>query len=385
MSSFNRGANNRKTDLMMTKRAHSPPLTGRGQSKIQRRIPNPAYNVIVDAIQQSGSLTPMCKEMLSTTLHLYLGIPSDKRSVEMIAMVDMVRQVLQAQKDELQAAVDEEESHIATQQSSKEQVFGNRIEADDAASAAQAAIGVHKNCLEEAQAVASECAAIATEAEESLHSAKLKANELENALADLHKAKDIHLPALTTDWDEKNASTHCAALLHGVHGHAEVVDAFRSSVENCFMKAPATRGQFDAMILDELQKVFATHAVDIAEMIEAGNANLVQLEQHVEEKRQELQHKQNAVDAITIALASATSEHANAVERQSLAMANINRFESALSDATRRREEKNANLERFVNNTIACFDDLVNKVSVATDTVVFVEESPKIEAMRLGA
>jgi len=204
-------------------------------------------------------------------------------------------------------------------------------------------------------------------------------NATEAELNTIKAVEEGQLKALCSveDWKANDAAKQCQAVLKLLKD-CVIDESLSKSLPSCCAKAPAERGDFDKMALEQVEKTLKDKASTLSAKLEEGAAAKVERAKAVEEAQKASDVAAEAKKAAAEALLDAEVEKENAAEALRAAKAEVAKYEPQLTAANAALEEAKEAVKHFQEKTLASFETLEKKESTA-------EEAPAIEADKLGA
>lgn len=343
------------------KRAASSPGKAQ-QSKVPKTQVDPTMAAVIEAIELASVQPASCKEMLLASLPCTLGVTSDRRSLHMAQSVDMLREIFEQTQQQLQSAVDEEEANLSAVLNSKDQLSHNVAVAEGVVAETLQAAETEKNASQEAESLSRKALAAKKSAQDALKANEEEANQNETALRDIQGVLN-RLTSTNEEYTDAAKSEHRDTLLRVCRTLPDSSETFLLSVASSVEKAPAQRGPFDLVVIEQLQKSFTGRAAQHTVLQETYIAKRSELAAMADSACAEFDRTQDAEVAAGNVLLAATARHTQATEALKAAKDAEAGFAAALAKATCVRDEKVKKLKRFGDHNMLCFSMLVNKVS----------------------
>jgi hypothetical protein len=333
---------------------------------------DPAVQAVIDIIDGAEGLPSGCKQMLLAMLPASLCVTKDARTPLQDRMVEMVSEIMDAQRTSLQAAADAEVSKFTEIEASKVELERGVAEAETLLQDAREALISTQTAAKEAKQASKNAAANLRETQTAETSAEEAATKIEAERKQFQDALDIHLTNLCAeDFQPESALGHRDAVMKSLTNSTESFEsALLLTLPEALLKPPQDRGDFDKMAIDTLKK-------NLGECLERFGTNL-------EVARAAKAERTVAVDAATqqltaaqdLELAGATTM-CEAEERAKVAATALQtakgarqNFEPTLATATSERDAKQAALKTFEEHNAFSFKSL----QMATATTISMED-----------
>lgn len=310
---------------------------------------------VVEAID-SSTLPETCKAMLRAALPNSLCVASDLRGPSQVRIVNMLEEVIEVGKAQLQSALDTAEQNLEAAMASTEEMMKKVQEKEAGTAATKDLVSVKKVAVAEAQAaVTASCEALRTAQE---------AQKAGDAPLDECEARCREVKAAIETLKAEVANEHPESFLE-ILRQCDASEALLVSMPAILAQAPAQRSAFENMAVTEAEKFLAErvawHTTSLEEGAEAKkNRAVAVLEaEHVHTCAKTVLEKANGESL------DAEVEHENAVEGLRVAKEGVLDSEREIAQESSEREKAKAQLDRFVKCNVASFDRL--RTSVSTD------------------
>lgn len=331
---------------------------------------NPPLKAVLEGLEllaEKNIIPESCQQMLVAMLPGSLLVPADKRDASQKRIVDMVREVLQGVEVSMQEAVTAEGQQVNDVEASRQGAVAAVAEAQAAATAAQEFSAGKKSVADETQALLetkSKALKATQEAEKtgnsSLEAAEAQRTQLQDAII------DGSLRILCSDsgeWDAAASAEHCQALMTVIKEIGTTDESLLLSVPACLKKAPADRGDFDKMVLDQVEK-------SLKEKVSQLTATLADGQAAKAERAALVEGAQRDFDSAQAVKMDAEEAHSNAEAAQQEAVASLRertsvlqKSEPELKRAQAARDGKQVALEVFQSTNMKSFAELEAKMS----------------------
>jgi len=367
----------------------------KGQKAAKKPKVDPMLQAVLECVSASG-LSESCTAMLTAMIPLSLGLPVEKRGALQIRAVAMAKEILDEQGQKLEAALEEQTKAVTTVEGSKAELSSNVEAAESQAKTAEEDVAAKKAVVAEKQQDVTDKEAALKAALTAQTEGDAAVTKAEAALENVKGVVANHVKPLcsTEGWVQSEAKKHCDEVLKLLKSfNCSVDESLSMSLPSCCSKAPAERGDFDRMALDEVEKTLQDKDTALTAEIEAGVAGKEERAKNVEEAQKAKEAALEAKKAASDALADSEVAKANAAESLKTAQAAVAKFEPELAAATAALDTAKEALKQFQEYTLACFETLEKKTTpapaapaaAATEQKVAPEQAATIEAGTLGA
>jgi len=249
---------------------------------------DPALASIADSIMQAEDLPERCRIMLVDTMPLSLSIPAEKRHEVQHSVVDMVKQVLDAKKSTMEAAISVEEQQIQT-------LNNSRSEGVKSVEEAESALAAQKEVTQSAKTLLADATVAAKASSESLEGVRAKHKESTDKLS----AAQQERTALETAF-----GTHFKPMVDGAAGehlkelephlkHLQIEASLLIAVPSVCVKPKLERGSFDNVVLEELEKALSSKIAALGETVAAETPAVAEQETYMFAAQEELAAKKD--------------------------------------------------------------------------------------------
>jgi len=324
------------------------------------------FKQMVEVLQHplASHLTEDCKEMILAMLPHSLCVPSDLREDVQNSAVKMFEEVVASVEANLKEALEAEKGKVKTIIDSKEQLLSEVSKAQEQLKDAEKDLEEknHELTASSQAVVAAKTSLSKKEEEQKTGDASLLQTEADKA--ELQKAfEGVFLMV------EAGESTDSAAQLKVFESAMKKLtmeDSLKMAILPVLQKPPAERGGFDATVISEFQSIFEAKLRDLSEMLQQGAPERQARQLCVDQARAQLEEaetKQKATSALKEVEASVAS------------------YEATLKAAMDVQDEKQKDLDGFVETTMKGFTNLKERVSVKRQKELAAEAKAKaIEA-----
>eukprot|EP00933_Yihiella_yeosuensis_P062012 TRINITY_DN64926_c0_g1_i1.p1 TRINITY_DN64926_c0_g1~~TRINITY_DN64926_c0_g1_i1.p1 ORF type:complete len:421 (-),score=195.82 TRINITY_DN64926_c0_g1_i1:163-1425(-) len=344
--------------------SEEPPAKKLATTLKKHGVTQASYKVILEALSNPLLDVPeQCRKMLIAMAPQSICVPVDERQEFQEIGVQMISDAMTKLQGALQKAVDEENEKVAGAESTKGELETNVAAAEGALNAAQEATAAKTTALATASegVVASGKALAAAEEEQrngdaGLVVAKSDKEALEAALAE-------NFAKLKAGECEEGQTQTLFIALRNLMGKVTMDESLKSAVPGALTKQPSARGGFDHTVIDEFEKAFKTK---IAEL----EASLASAQPDSEARAQAVAAAMEAKEAAAKAQQEASADLLAAKETQKEATAALKAAKAAVTAnkpeytaATSHRDEKQAELDAYVDQQMAMLATLKEKIS----------------------
>jgi hypothetical protein len=321
---------------------------------------DPAVQAVIDIIEGAQGFPSDCTQMLLAMLPGSLCVTKDARTAAQDRIVEMMGEIMDAQKTSLQAAVDTEVCKLMEIDASKVELEGGAAEAEAFLQDASEDLISKQTAAQEAKQASKNAAASLKEAKTAEISAEEAATKIEVERKQLQDALDIHLTNLCAeDFQPESALGHRDAIMESITNSTEAFEsALLLTLPEALVKPPAERGDFDKMAIDTLKKNLGEYLQRLGTNLEVARAAKAERTVAVEAATQQLTAAQDL--ELSGATAMCESEEKAKVAATTLQAAKEARqnFEPTLASATAERDAKQAALKTFEEHNAFCFKSL---------------------------
>jgi len=335
------------------------------EAKKAKLEPDPALQPIVDAVEAASSdvLPESCRSMLLAMLAGSLSAPADQRGAAQARVVEMIGETVEAVRTGLQEAVTQK-AEIEQKGLARKEELEQTVQKTVATSGAtKDAAMATKEALAEAQAAvkAAEEALLGREQEQQEGDKAL--DEIEEARKEVQIAIDEHFRKLCDDTLEPEAlSQHKEALMPIVKKCGAAESMLISSMAS-FAKAPAERGDFDQVVIKEVEKCLVDRIATHTATLEAGAAAKAERAGAVALAASAVEDAKAKAAKQSEQYMDADVEQQNAQEAQRAAEEAVTELEKDIEKMIAEHSSAKVALDKFVEHNVACFNKLRNKVS----------------------
>lgn len=335
-------------------------------------------DVVAAALLASSDYPGHVVEMLGASLPGCIGVPKEKRHQFQEEVAGMVGEVLGKSEERLKASLAAEEEKLAA-------VTGQQAELEAAAKAAADELSAKEEASQAASATAQEAARGVADAQKALTAAETKKVEgtvkfqsTEARKAKLASAlKDAYLPLKEgTCESAKEALAQVMSAGKDFGFDPTLLGAFPSAAP----KAPADRGNFDNLVIQQLESEFERCTSALEETIAALEPAAKELQAEVEAKAAELEKAKTSEQDCKTALEAAQAAHTEALAAKRAASKALGQCAPELKQAGTELEKAKASLEEFRQGPLDAYKALLERTLLAPEPAAKPEADADMKA-----
>lgn len=339
------------------------------------------FKQMVEVLQHplASHLTEDCKEMILAMLPHSLCVPSDLREEVQNSAVKMFEEVVASVEANLKEAFEAEKGKVKTITDSKEQLLSEVLKAQEQLKEAEKDLEEkNQELTASSQAVvAAKTSLSKKEEEQKTGDASLLQTEADKA--ELQKAfEGVFLMV------EAGESTDSAAQLKVFESAMKKLtmeDSLKMAILPVLQKPPAERGGFDATVISEFQSIFEAKLRDLSEMLQQGAPERQARQLCVDQARAQLEEAETKQKECSGELLASKQKQKEATSALKEVEASVTSYEATLKAAMDVQDEKQKDLDGFVETTMKAFTNLKERVSVKRQKELAAEAKAKaIEA-----
>lgn len=339
------------------------------------------FKQMVEVLQHplASHLTEDCKEMILAMLPHSLCVPSDLREDVQNSAVKMFEEVVASVEANLKEALEAEKGKVKTIIDSKEQLLSEVSKAQEQLKDAEKDLEEkNQELTASSQAVvAAKTSLSKKEEEQKTGDASLLQTEADKA--ELQKAfEGVFLMV------EAGESTDSAAQLKVFESAMKKLtmeDSLKMAILPVLQKPPAERGGFDATVISEFQSIFEAKLRDLSEMLQQGAPERQARQLCVDQARAQLEEAETKQKECSGELLASKQKQKEATSALKEVEASVASYEATLKAAMDVQDEKQKDLDGFVETTMKGFTNLKERVSVKRQKELAAEAKAKaIEA-----
>jgi len=320
-----------------------------------------------------------CKKMLLAMLPQSLCVPSDQREEPQNLAVKMMGEVVVSIEQKLKQAVDDESAKVSDVENSKATLSESRAVAEAALEAKKSVVAAAQSELHnssEAVIVAKAAAAKSEEAhrefDASLTKALAEKAEMEGALSGDFQILKVG------EWKD-SPNPHIQAI-QPLLSKLSMDESLKTAQQSVLTKKPTERGGFDMTVIDELDKCFEAKIQELAHFLESGKSQRAAKAAPVAEDaaaRDAAELQQKDCSNRLLEAKQAQKEAAAALKE---AEAALESFEPTLKAATAVRDANQQELQIFLDNAVASFHQLKDRISAKKQRELAAQAKAEAEA-----
>jgi len=303
-----------------------------------------------------------CKKMILAMLPQSLCVPSDAREEvqnlavkifeEVVASVEAnLKEALEAEKSKVKTITDSKEELLSTVSSCQEHLkeMEKQLETrnEELNSSSQVVVAAKTNLAKkEEEQKAGDANLLQTEADK----AELQ-NAFESAFLVFEAGNVQDSPALLK-------------VFESAMDKLTMEESLKTAIVPVLLKAPAERGGFDATVLSEFQNIFQAKLRELSEVLQQGAPERQARQLRVDEAKAQLEEAETKQKDCSGELLASKQKQKEATAALKEAEAAVASHEVTLKAAMDLQEEKEKDLNTYIENTVKGFTDLKERVSL---------------------
>lgn len=342
-----------------------------------------AVAAVMDAIE-GARLPEACRKMLLSVIPHSLSVPSDLRDQCQEWAVATVAAALDELHAAMRQAVEVEETDIADIASSKDRLVQGAKLADEQLAAATATTDANTTSLSEAKDAVAGAEVVVPEAQDAQRCAEELVRAAEAAKEKVDFLLQEHFAPLREEGEPGEDQPHLDAITP-LAKSLGMDDSLVEAIPGACSKPSSQRGNFDSMVVAEMDRILGVHAQELGAKLDAAAAA------HTERTASSEAAAQSAL-AAKEAWQLAESQHHGALEHQRKmaehaqeAQFAVAEFEPRYKQATAVRDQKLAELEDFARVVLGSFQALRHEVAKKPEVIAFDEVAADAAAQEGGA
>lgn len=344
------------------------------------------FKQMVEVLQHplASHLTEDCKEMILAMLPHSLCVPSDQREDVQNLAVKMFEEVVASVEANLKEALEAEKGKVKTITDSKEQLLSEVSKAQEQLKDAEKDLDEkNQELTASSQAVvAAKTSLSKKEEEQTTGDASLLQTEADKA--ELQKAfEGVFLmveAGESTDSDSAQLKVFESAMKK-----LTMEDSLKMAILPVLQKPPAERGGFDATVLSEFQNIFEAKLRDLSEMLQQGAPERQARQLCVDQARAQLEEAETKQKECSGELLASKQKQKEATSALKEVEASVASYEATLKAAMDVQDEKQKELDSFVETTMKAFTNLKERVSLKRQKELAAEAKAKEAAIEADA
>lgn len=331
----------------------------------QHGVTQATFKQMAEVLQHppASDLPEDCKKMIVAMLPYSLCVPSDEREEVQNVAVKMFEEVVASVEVNLKEALEAEKSKVKTITDSKEQLLSGVSKAQEQLKDAEKDLDQkNQELTASSQAVvAAKTSLSKKEEEQKTGDASLLQTEADKA--ELQKAfEGVFLMV------EAGESTLDSAAQLKVFESAmkklTMEESLKTAIIPVLQKPPAERGGFDATVLSEFQNIFEAKLRELSEILQQGAPERQARQLCVDEARAQLDEAETKQKECSGELLASKQKQKEATSALKEAEGAVTSYEATLKAAMNVQEEKQKDLDSFVETTMKGFTNLKERVSL---------------------
>eukprot|EP00439_Symbiodinium_sp_Y106_P066441 s2470_g10.t2 len=331
-------------------------------------IKESTYRHVADVFSHSAAahLSQDCKDMFMASLPFSLVMASDERNTFQETVVGLVDKVVTEMLAGMQESLDKANEKLQLMDAEKARLDQAIRSAEDQLKAAQA-------CACEKQAVVAAASAAVSAAQEKLSAAKEAEAAGQRARQAATDDKAVLQQAVSTwcfarlkagEWEDGEAERLFSSLEPLVLKKLKTDSSLRTAMRCTLLKKPRNRGQFDAMLLEELERAFAARISELESNLSEAGAVTTELAENVATANAEVETAMASQQHASAALSSSSSEEKMRAAALQAAKVTLQEFKPEHAQACSGRNAEQQQMQQFVDKNVAAFQELKDRVSV---------------------
>jgi chromosome segregation ATPase len=251
---------------------------------------DPALAAVMDTVKKAGHLPEQCSAMLASMLPFSLAIASDERLESQQKVVSMAEETLQTVKTEMETTtLAGEDAQLDDFKSKMADLVGTVKEAE-------ATLATKKEDFQAKNAALTEATAVENTSLETLAERQAARATADAKTASMQEDKVAMETAFQTHFQlpmEAGEGPHFKELEPFLHS-MDIEKSLHSTLPGTCAKTKETRGSFDDVILEQLEKAISGRISALAESIAAETSGIALLAEGVQEVETDSNSKKEA-------------------------------------------------------------------------------------------
>eukprot|EP00931_Biecheleriopsis_adriatica_P039524 TRINITY_DN225_c0_g1_i1.p1 TRINITY_DN225_c0_g1~~TRINITY_DN225_c0_g1_i1.p1 ORF type:complete len:446 (-),score=195.29 TRINITY_DN225_c0_g1_i1:128-1465(-) len=360
----------------MTKKA-APVLKKHG-------VTQASYKQIAEALMHpmASYLPEECRSMLLAGIPQSLCVPSDLRQELQNLAVNMMGEVICKIVENLQQALDAENTKVLSEENAKAELDEKLNVAESNLKDTQAAVSERDADLQASSeaVLTAKAALIKREEEQKAGDAELVATQASKAELD-EAVTGVFQTLKAGAWeDAEQAKQHFQAMAP-LAVKIAVDESLKTAMQSVLLKKPEQRGPFDATVIDELDKCFQAKIGELTQILDAGKPASEARAAAVAEAKAALEAAESKQKECSNNILAAKETQKEAAANVKAAKAAVADFEPSFKAATELRDEKQKELQTFVDIGQTAFNQMKDRLSAKKlKEIAAAEAAAKAEA-----
>lgn len=322
---------------------------------------------IIDTINDAEELPPRCRSMLVDMLPFSLSLPVEERRELQHTVVNMIEETMHAKRLSLDSQVNAETEQFDKLKASEDELVKTTKDRELALLAQKDVVESLKRCLTDATSVA-------TASSDSLDG-KRAAHKATNETITIAKEEKAAL--------ESAFSTHFQARLEegpnfqGLEpflARLELDASLLTALPTTCAKSKEQRGNFDEVVLEELEKAFSKKILTVAASIDTDIPTLATQEDAVQAAEKQHEEQKGKQQAAASDLEVALKEQGSCEEAFDAAKLAVDNFQPQLETLAKQLESAKSALSAYEAGALSTFTAYKSK------TTAVLEESAEVRA-----
>mmetsp|Transcript_114212 Transcript_114212/g.271863 ORF Transcript_114212/g.271863 Transcript_114212/m.271863 type:complete len:395 (-) Transcript_114212:111-1295(-) len=334
-------------------------------------IKESTYRHVADVFSHSAAahLSQDCKDMFMAALPFSLLMASDERNTFQETVVGLVDKVVTEMLAGMQESLDKANEKLQLMDAEKARLDEAIQLAEDQLKAAQA-------CACEKRAVVTAASAAVSAAQEKLSAAKEAEAAGQRARQAASDDKVMLQQAVSTgcfsrlkagEWEDGEAERLFSSLEPLVLKKLKTDSSLRTAMRCTLLKKPVNRGQFDAMLLEELERAFSARISELESNLSEEGAVTAELAENVATANAEVETAMASQQQASAALSSSSSEEKMRAAALQAAKVTLQEFKPKHAQACSGRNAEQQQMQQFVDKNVAAFQELKDRVSIKSE------------------
>jgi chromosome segregation ATPase len=326
---------------------------------------DPSVQAVHEVLENAEDLSESCKAMLLATLPNTLCVPKDERVPFQARMVEMIGEVVEAQKTLLLAGLHAEEAKIAELEKSRSQLEAEIAKSDAAFKEASDVLSSKRLIAQEADRSSKEASISLADAQAAQAAGDAQITKFETERRELQETLDKSLQSLCGEaFDVAAAAGHRDAVMDVLKRSTQTFEStLLMTLPEALIKPPTERGDFDKMAIDTLRKNLGDHVEKLGRELRASEDGKPALATAVEAATRCTLHAQEAALTACNVVSSAEETQKTAAAGLEAAKEAKRSFEPSLKCAEAQRDAKQVALSHFEENNVKSFASLEGKTA----------------------
>jgi len=344
-----------------------------------RGVSKKNYTNVMEALDHElAGLTPECREMLVAMVPSSLLIYSDQRQPAQSQAVKMLQDVFETIQEKMEAELKDSDARLADVKVNHDAIQAKVQGAEGVLAAALDEVSKHKGILADVTRRVLEAKAELSKKEKDRAQGKADLRKVQEEKAAIDAALENFTKLRDGEYEPGQADSHFEAIT-GVITSLLVDESLFTAMPASLKKIPQERGSFDAMVVAQIQEVFAKLAYTVTASIEAAGPAAAQREAAVHAAEHGLAAARDMQLRLSLNLRAALAAAEEAQVALDKTKEELASFMPTLSAAQAIQDEKSVSLEVFRSHNLGSFQRLRDRVATK-EVVVEASEEAAVEA-----